>query len=74
MLIIIVLCAWELVDVMISSVVLEKDMEYIARQPEPTMIIGYINLGRGTNGTTRCVEQETLERMIIKGPNGIRYD
>jgi hypothetical protein len=31
---------------MISSVVLEKDMEYIARQPEPTMIISCFNYSR----------------------------
>jgi hypothetical protein len=32
-----------MVDVMISSVILEKNMEDIARQPESTMIINRFN-------------------------------
>jgi hypothetical protein len=35
-----------MVDVMISSVVLEKDMEDIARQPESTMIINCFNYSK----------------------------
>lgn len=85
---IVVFCALELmVDVMIGSVVLEENMEDIARQPESTMIVHSFDhckteenyscscshpRNKEREGSTKGVKQKTLEWVIVKGSNCVR--
>lgn len=72
---------------MISRVVLEDDVENIARKPKATVIINSLDHGKTKkencclsshprdqegHGTSKCVQKETFQRMVIKSSDRIR--
>lgn len=78
-----------MMDVVISSVVLEENMKDIARQPQPTVIIDCFNHSKAKeihsssrshprhkerDRPAESVKQETLEWMIVESPNCRRDD
>lgn len=73
-------------NVVVSSVVLEKQMEDIARQPEPTMIVDGLDhseteeenssaCGHSRDkegyGTTERVQQKAFQRMVVQCPDSV---
>lgn len=76
-----------MMDVMISGVVLEKEMEDVTGQPQPAVVIhGFDHRkaeeDRGCphghsrdevgDGPTKRVDEETLERVVVEGPDRVR--
>ena len=76
-----------MVDIVISGVVLEEQVEDIARQPKPRVIINSFNHSKAEKyhgcscshsrdkkreGSTQSVEQKSLKWVIVKGANCIR--
>lgn len=76
-----------MVDVMVSCIVLEENVENVAREPKPTVIVNSLHHREAKeencclrshardqegNGTPKCVQKETFKGMVVKGSDCIR--